>query len=333
MAGKEINILGAGISGLACAIILQKNGYAVNVYEKQKNVGVRFNNDWQGIENWSEDVDVLEQIKSYGIDISFEYESLDILNVHYECKRGHANVKNGVYFVRRGNEEGCLEMCLLDQARKVGVNVCFDCKVSDGDVCVHVNATGPNHVSGLVKGIKFTTKAHDSYHMAFGENIASGFYSYLLIKNGQGTIATVFNRRLSDRADEFLDNTVSLFADYLDRTELLSGNKFGGYGYFEIKKSLHDENGALLVGEAGGFQDYLWGFGMRYAFQTAYFAARSIMNGESYEELVRTNLVKKMKYSARNRFIFELMGKFSYPFVYYLLTKTKHPLRLLKRIY
>ena len=44
-------------------------------------------------------------------------------------------------------------------------------------------------------------------------------------------------------------------------------------------------------------------------------------------------LVKKMKYSARNRFIFELMGKFSYPFVYYLLTKTKHPLRLLKRIY
>lgn len=333
MARKEINILGAGISGLACAIILQKNGYAVNVYEKQKNVGSRFNDDWQGIENWSENIDVLEQIESYGIDISFEYGSLDILNFHYSGKKGHADVKNSLYLVRRGNENGCLERCLLEQARKVGVNVYFDCKALNSDVYVHVNATGPKCVSILAKGIKFTTKSEECYHAAFGENTAHGFYSYLLIKNGHGTIATVFNRRLSGRADEFLDNTVSLFANYLDRTELLNGKKFGGYGSFEIKKSLHDENGALLVGEAGGFQDYLWGFGMRYAFQTAYFAAKSIMENESYEELIRVNLGKKMKHSARNRFVFELMGRFSYPFVYYLLTKSKHPLRLLRRIY
>ncbi len=333
MVEKEINILGAGISGLACAIILQKNGYAVNVYEKQKNVGSRFNDDWQGIENWSEDVDVLEQIESYGIDISFEYESLDFLNFHFGDRRGRADVGDGVYFVRRGNEEGCLERCLLEQARKVGVKICFDCKLLGSDVFVHVNATGPDDVSGLVRGIKFMTKACDSCHMAFGENIARGFYSYLLIKNGHGTIATVFDRRLSDRADEFLNNTIEEFVDYIDKGELSKGKKFGGYGSFEIKKSLHDENGALLVGEAGGFQDYLWGFGMRYAFQTAYFAAKSIMENESYEELIRVNLGKKMKHSARNRFVFELMGRFSYPFVYYLLTKSKHPLRLLRRIY
>ena len=64
-----------------------------------------------------------------------------------------------------------------------------------------------------------------------------------------------------------------------------------------------------------------------------YFAAKSIMENESYEELIRVNLRKKMKHSARNRFVFELMGRFSYPFVYYLLTKSKHPLRLLRRIY
>ena len=42
---EEINILGGGISGLATAIILCKNGYKVNVYGKNDNVGKRFNED------------------------------------------------------------------------------------------------------------------------------------------------------------------------------------------------------------------------------------------------------------------------------------------------
>ena len=60
---KEVNILGGGISGLACAIILKRNGYMVNVYEKKNSVGTRFNDDWQGLENWSEKIDVLKQIE------------------------------------------------------------------------------------------------------------------------------------------------------------------------------------------------------------------------------------------------------------------------------
>ena len=330
MAEKEINILGAGISGLACGIILRRNGYAVNIYEKKSNVGMRFNNDWQGIENWSDDMDVLKQIESYGIDISFEYEPINSLYFHFGKKNKLSDVKNGAYLVCRGKEKGCLDTDLLKQARNLGVNVYFNSKMVDD---IHINATGPKKVSGLVKGITFPTKSADSYHIALGEKIAKGYYSYLLIRNGRGTIATVFGPKYSKKANEFMENTINLFSDCIDTTELLEGKKMGGYGCFEIKGNLRDKNGALLIGEAGGFQDYFWGFGMRYAIRTAYFAARSIMNSESYEELIKANITPQMKHSLRNRVVFEYLGKLSYPSLYYLLTKSRSPLKILNKVY
>lgn len=330
MSENEINILGAGISGLACGIILRRNGYAVNIYEKKSNVGMRFHNDWQAIENWSDDIDVLKQIESYGIDISFQYEPINSLYFHYGKKNKLLDIKNAGYLVCRGKEKGCLDTDLLKQARNLGVNVNFNSKMLDD---IHINATGPKKGSILVNGITFSTKSVDSYHMALGEKIAKGYYSYLLILNNHGTIATVFGPKYSKKANEFLENTINLFSDYIDTKELSKGNKFRGYGYFEIKKNLRDKNGALLIGEAGGFQDYYLGFGMRYAIQTAYLAARSIMNNESYEELIKANITKKMERSLRNRFIFESLGKLSYPGLYYLATKSRAPLKILNKIY
>jgi flavin-dependent dehydrogenase len=327
---KEINILGAGISGLTCAIILQKNGYNVNIYEKKSNVGLRFHNDWQGIENWSDDIDVLKQIESYGIDISFEYEPINSLYLHLGKKKKLLDVKNGAYLVCRGKEKGCLDNNLLKQVTNLGVNVYFNSRVSDN---IHINATGPKKVNALVKGMVFQTKSADSYHIALGEKIAKGFYSYLLIRNGHGTIATVFGPKHSKKANEFLENTINQFSDYIDKKELLEGKNIGGYGCFEIKKNLRDKNGALLIGEAGGFQDNFWGFGMRYAIQTAYLAARSIMDNESYEELVTANVMTKMKHSLRNRVVFEFLGNLSYPLLYYLLVNSKNPLKIMKKIY
>ena len=50
---KEVKILGAGLSGLTAAINLAQIGYKVDVYEKNKDVGMRFHGDLQGLENWS----------------------------------------------------------------------------------------------------------------------------------------------------------------------------------------------------------------------------------------------------------------------------------------
>ncbi|WP_440945788.1 NAD(P)/FAD-dependent oxidoreductase [Methanosarcina sp. T3] len=198
---------------------------------------------------------------------------------------------------------------------------------------VKVNATGPRNANLLARGIKFDTGIEKSYHMAFGDDIARGFYSYLLIKDGRGTIATVFGRKNLHHSEEFLQNTINYFSDYIDKREVASGKKFGGYGHFEIKKNLYDDNGSMLIGEAGGFQDDLWGFGMRYAIQSANFAARSIIDKEPYETLIKRNLVKKMEHSKRNRFIFETLGSLAYPAAYHLLAASKNPLKLFYMVY
>jgi len=329
---KEINVLGGGISGLACAIILCENDYKVNVYEKGSYVGKRFNEDWQGLENWSEDVDVLKQIESYGIDLSFEYEPLSELDLHYSGKSKTIRGKNASYLVRRGSKEGCLDKALLEQAEKLGVKIHLNHK-PDRELPVHVDATGPRNANILARGIKFNTSIDSGYHMAFGQDLARGFYSYLLSKNGHGTIATVFGPESASRSQELLQNTVNYFSDLLDKKELSAGKKFGGYGHFEIKKNYYDEKGAMLVGESGGFQDYLWGFGMRYAIQSANLAARSIIQDESYNDLIKEHLLKKMKHSKRNRLICETMGPLMYPVKYYLFSSSKNPLKLLNICY
>ncbi len=332
MKKEIINIIGGGISGLACAIILRENGYRVNVYEKGSYVGKRFNEDWQGLENWSEKTDVLKQIESYGIDLSFEYEPLSELTMHYSEKMKTIRGKNACYLVRRGSTEGCLDRALLQQAEKLGVKIHLNYKQEEG-LPVRVNATGPRNANILARGIKFNTRIDSGYHMAFGQDIAKGFYSYLLTKNGHGTIATVFGRTSVHRSEEFLLNTIDYFSDFLDEKELSAGKKFGGYGHFEIKKNYYDENGAMLIGEAGGFQDNLWGFGMRYAFQSADLAARSIIENEPYNDLIKEYLLKKMKHSKRNRLICEMMGPLIYPLKYYLVVSSKDPLRLLNICY
>ncbi|MDW7733225.1 MAG: NAD(P)/FAD-dependent oxidoreductase [Methanolobus sp.] len=331
-AGEEVNILGGGISGLACAIILRKNGYAVNVYERRHSVGARFRNDWQVIENWSEKNDVLRQIGSDGIEPSFEYEPLCELNLHYSGKTRLLQGKNVSYIVKRGNSKDSLDVNLLEQATVSGVNVHFGSDPGK-DIPMHIDATGPETPHVLARGITFTTDHENEYHMALGDRIAKGFYSYLVIKDGHGTMVTVFDRKYSRLSEAFLMNTGKCFAEYVNEKDLESGRKFGGYGNFEVGRKLYNENGAMRIGEAAGFQDFLFGFGMRYAFQSASLAARSIMHEHPYEELVKDNLLQKLKHSKRNRFIFETMGTLAYPFTYYLLGANKDIRKLLYMIY
>ena len=64
----------------------------------------------------------------------------------------------------------------------------------------------------------------------------------------------------------------------------------------------------LPAGEAGGFQDYLFGLGIRYALATGEMAARSLLTGRSYEELWREPVGRKRDASLAARFLYEAFG-------------------------
>ena len=62
--------------------------------------------NWQGIENWSEETDVLDELRSFGIDLSFDYVPVCELDLHFSDKIRTLTGDNACYLVKRGTAEG-----------------------------------------------------------------------------------------------------------------------------------------------------------------------------------------------------------------------------------
>jgi flavin-dependent dehydrogenase len=61
----------------------------------------------------------------------------------------------------------------------------------------------------------------------------------------------------------------------------------------------------LYVGEAAGLQDFLWGFGIRFAIESGYVAAQCIIGNRDYEEIAREYFVNRLKAGVVNRYLWE----------------------------
>jgi flavin-dependent dehydrogenase len=68
----------------------------------------------------------------------------------------------------------------------------------------------------------------------------------------------------------------------------------------------------IVVGEAAGFQDFLWGFGIRYALFSGHLAAQALDQGCSYETLVARELRPLVRSSMVNRLLYDWAGDRTY---------------------
>jgi flavin-dependent dehydrogenase len=70
----------------------------------------------------------------------------------------------------------------------------------------------------------------------------------------------------------------------------------------------------LVVGEAAGFQDALWGFSMRYAMVSGHLAARALLNQRPgrYDEFWKERLGGLMRTAVGNRWAYERLGDSGY---------------------
>ena len=304
-----ICISGAGPAGLAAAITLAKSGRPVEVFERRSHVGSRFHGDYQGLENWSIKRDVLGELGDFGIEPDFTGPPFSAGRL-YNPRLIYKDIRlkrTMFYLVKRGPGPDTLDSALERQAQRLGVTITYNQRLPDEQA--DIIATGPRDPRAVAAGVTFKTDHKDFACVAVGDTVAPQGYAYLLIANGQGTMATVLFTQF-ERASDCLARTIDLFMKQL-HLETSNCQRWGGYGTFGTPTTAI-KGQSLLVGEAAGFQDFLFGFGIRSAMLSGCLAAQSIITGENFDMLWRRRLQRQIRSSNVNRNLYARLGNIAY---------------------
>ncbi len=314
-----VRIAGAGPAGLAAAITLARGGRRVEVHEAKPDVGARFIGDLQIIENSSEAEDVRAFLDRIGIERNFYFRPVTEARFYGPSPvRGSGRPQAAPaprdvraatpygFFIRRGPFDGSLDRGLLAQARALGVDVRFGSRLDPEEA--DIVATGPASPDGLAKEITFASSDAERVDVYFDHRLSPGGYSYLFILDGVGTFGCAI---VSDfkRIDDYFDASLAraLAIEHVDVTRA----QRTGYSYMNFHlKATALAGEARYAGEAAGFQDYLFGLGIRYALKSGWLAARSILEERSFDALWEAELGAKQRTSLVNRFLYERGGNF-----------------------
>jgi len=303
---RPVRIAGAGPAGLAAAVTLARAGLRAQVHEARKGVGARFIGDLQLIENHSEAEQLPDLLRRIGIETDFYFRPATRATLRDARGRETAVRSRDPYgyFVRRGPVETSLDRGLLRQALRLGVDVKFQSRLDPSQA--DIVATGPATPDGLAKEMTFETDAAEVVDVCFDQRRSPGGYSYLFALDGTATFGCAI---VSDfgNIDAYFERSLAAARD-IHPIDMGRGARVGySYMSFHLKDSAQ-LGGARYAGEAGGFQDYLFGLGMRYALVTGHLAARSIVEGRDYDELWKAAFPRKAETSLANRFLYESAG-------------------------
>lgn len=303
---RPIRIAGAGPSGLAAAIALARAGREVEVHEAKRDVGMRFIGDLQIIEAASEVESVPDFLDRIGVKRNFYFRAADWATFydHHGSARTIRSKEPYGYFIRRGAEDDTLDRGLLAQAREAGAKVIFNSRITDADII----ATGPASPDGLAKEMTWRSDEPERVDVFFNHHLSPGGYSYLFILDGITTFGCAIVADFK-KIDDYFDH--SMAAAQALHSFHIPGEHRTGYSYMNFHLKQRATSGASrFVGEAAGFQDYLFGLGIRYALTSGNLAARSIIEGRDFDELWTGALGTKQKTSLVNRFLYEAGGNF-----------------------
>lgn len=107
--------------------------------------------------------------------------------------------------------------------------------------------------------------------------------------------------------------------------------EFGGFGNFFLNRPVSKDRCILYTGENAGFQDALWGFGLKYAHLFGYLAARSITENQSFDHLCETRLKPAMETTLVNHWLYNKIGNFGYESVLRKISTSNNILPTIRR--
>lgn len=302
---KEISILGGGPSGMSAAITLRKNGYRPVVYEVRERPGARFVNGWQILENYTDKRDAIEDLKQMGIADRFRYipgrsmrfYDWRLRQYDFRCRDPFG------YFIVRGPGEETLDTALHRQAQEAGVEIRYGQRGTPEDC--DIITSGRMKAAGISKEIVFDSDSDDILITLLDNHIAPLGFSYLFILGGRGTIGTAILKDFK-YIDHYSEQAFLRFQQ-ISRFSIFNRHESASSVGFFLPHTA-EENGKLFAGESAGFQDFLFGLGIRRAIQSGHLAARSIIDNVSYDRLWKDTFEKSMKSGILNRLAYEKAG-------------------------
>lgn len=305
-----VKVLGAGISGLTAAINLAKEGYNVEVYEKLSDVGRHQKLNFEGLESWK--TDMIKLFKKINIKINFRNKGFKEAT-WYSPSFKEVNLtskKPLFYLVERGGKNS-LEYSLKKQALNLGIKFKFNTLLKNADIV----STGARKPMGLAFGTFYdNVKSEDKIIGILSNKMAPHGYFYILTWNKRASVCTTTSNFFGNVKIDIKELHMNNLKIELCK-KILKGAKikhtFSGFANFRIPKTAFI-NGSLYTGEAAGFQEALLGFGMKYAFLSGYFAAKSIIENTSYDKLWKDCFLEELRESAYRRFLFILFGNLIY---------------------
>lgn len=326
---KIIKIAGAGIAGMSAAINIKKAGHDVVVYEKQSMAGGSRHGDYEGLDNWIFKGSIENFIISHG----FNFKKLPTIPIHQFTvhleNRASFPVQSPqpfFYMVKRGIEKDSLDQYMYEQCINAGVDFRFDTPAPDD---FDIDSTGPSKAAAYIKGVNFKTTLKNQVHLLLGKKFAPKGYAYLIIINGQATLATAFKKVKNNKMDP-LQNSI----DYFNSKEISipKENMFGSRGSFTMN-TMRTFQRPFRIGEAGGFQDYLFGFGMRMAMRSGLAAAYQLTGDVKSAKTIMRDLNWKRKFSFINRIIYEQLTHNQMEKIARSFLVSDEPLELLTHVY
>jgi len=281
---KKINIFGAGIAGLTAAINIAKEGHNVIVYEKEKFVG--------GAPELTPSIQItpadLDKINEYiNIDISPCFSKLDVFKGYIYSKKIKFDTNN-LYLVERGCRKTSIEYFLYQKALKEGVKFKFSHPLATEDILYisdnSIIATGgdpginnyfglkylPNRVITSTKKTKLgtTTIAYFDKKMSY--------YGYMSTNNGMLSAHLAVPTNIAD-----FESQLNIFSKFIKDTEGIELKDWLSHTIYLPRKFnfLKRTNGKniFFVGQAGGFVDPFFNFGINGALLSGKLAAKTII--------------------------------------------------------
>ena len=324
-----IHIAGSGIAGMTAAINLSTRGKTVIIHEKHDRIGGSRDGDFEGLENWIFSHKVPEFFSKCGVDFNaLPAAPIFDFKVHVRGLKP-VRVKSPepfFYIVSRGTANDSIDnyMANICRANKVEFNFGKALTKEDADIY----AVGTGRAAAFIQGSTIRTDQPDQVHLLLGKTFAPSGYAYLIINGGFGTIATAYkkNRSKTDPLQASIDYFQEIGLDFTIE------KRFASRGSFHLSP-LWQWSRTIMVGEAGGYQDYLFGFGMRMAMYSGLAAAHKLCRENSLARSSFRELNLKRKISFANRILYEQLSPSSVRYWVERFHASKAPLNILRRSY